>query len=405
MPQAKPPKDVYLKKTFTFDHEGHTLRFRVAQDLFSSHRVDIGTHHLLKSLADADTGSVHKLLDLGCGYGPLGLTLKKLDSTRDVHLVDRDALAVAYTRQNAALNAVADVVTYGSLGYDDVRDRDYDLIVSNLPGKAGLVVIEHLLLDARHYLRADGWVAVVVVKALESLVAELLRRDDVEVTYHEAWGAHAVFHYRFREDGAVAPPSEGGFERGVYQRELVDFIVGDTTFVMETAQGLSEFDTLSYDSDLTLYGLGLREAEVQRAVAFNPGQGHVPLVLWQRHGPQELLLIDRDLLSLRTTRRNLIRNGCAVERLQMIHQVGLRTSPEIGADVIVGVLREDEGREAVAATVRQAAAHLAPEGTLVVAAGSTPITRVEKRIKAEKLLRVRKRKRYKGYSVLVLGDL
>ena len=68
--------DSYFKKVVSLEHEGHSLRFRVAQDLFSSHEVDVGTRLLLRTLEQAGHERLRKVLDLGCGYGPLGLALK-----------------------------------------------------------------------------------------------------------------------------------------------------------------------------------------------------------------------------------------------------------------------------------------------------------------------------------------
>ena len=152
-----PPQDAHFKKIVELRHQKNTLHFRVAQALFSSHQIDVGTVRLLRSLKKrAEMAEVHKVLDLGCGYGPLGLTLKSLVPQREVHLVDRDALALTYTLQNAALNQLQAVSVYGSLGYDDVNGRDFDLILSNIPGKVGAEAITHMVLDAKAYLRWLG---------------------------------------------------------------------------------------------------------------------------------------------------------------------------------------------------------------------------------------------------------
>ena len=133
--------DPYTKKTVDFRYAGTALRFAVAQSLFSSHQVDIGTQHLLRSLVDIDLSHARKILDLGCGYGPLGLALAQVAPDSEIHLVERDALAVAFARHNGALNNIPNVRAYGSLGYDDVTERDFDVVVSNVPGKAGESVI------------------------------------------------------------------------------------------------------------------------------------------------------------------------------------------------------------------------------------------------------------------------
>ena len=138
------PEDAYYKKTVVFNAWKQSLKFRVSQELFSSHDVDAGTKLLLRTIVDADYPKPRSILDLGCGYGPLGLTLKSLYRDASVHLVDKDALAVDYSRQNAELNGLDGMNIYASLGYDDINHTDFDLIVSNIPGKAGEPVIAYL---------------------------------------------------------------------------------------------------------------------------------------------------------------------------------------------------------------------------------------------------------------------
>src|SRR5262245_54665557 len=114
--------DVHYKKTIPFNFSKQRLQFRVSQDLFSSHDVDVGTRFLLRTLVTSKgIGQPASIFDLGCGYGTIGLTLKRLHPDAVVHLTDRDALAVEYARLNADMNGIEDgVETYGSLGYDDL---------------------------------------------------------------------------------------------------------------------------------------------------------------------------------------------------------------------------------------------------------------------------------------------
>jgi 16S rRNA (guanine1207-N2)-methyltransferase len=393
--------DVYFKKTLDFYHGGQTFKFHVSQDLFSSHQIDVGTARLLRSLVDAPPFA--KILDLGCGYGPLGLTLKALYPESVMHAVDRDALALDYTRQNALLNGLTDVQVYASLGYDDVSTCDFDLIISNIPGKAGETVIASLLRDAVHFLRPGGLVAIVVVAALEAIVAQALADPGIEIAFQETRSGHAIFHYRFTEAYRTAqPPFASGLARGLYHRESIDVIAAELMFPMQTAHGLPEFDSLSYGSVLLLKNLTrLQETPVKRVIVHNPGQGHIPVALWRLFQPDFVALVDRDLLSLRYTRDNLLQNGCSAARITTAHQLGL-DGQEGMADMIVGMLREEEGQAAAEQLTQQAAALLAPDGALWLVAGSTPITRLEKAVDSAKLLRIVKRKRDNRMSLLVL---
>src|SRR6266508_1524180 len=118
----EPATDIYFKKVVGFNFAKRSLKFRVSQDLFSSHDVDVGTRFLLRTIVTAPhVGRPAAILDLGCGYGPVGLTLKSVHRDAVLHMTDRDALAVEYARQNATINGFADgVEAYGSLGYDDL---------------------------------------------------------------------------------------------------------------------------------------------------------------------------------------------------------------------------------------------------------------------------------------------
>ncbi len=113
----------YLKKDVAITMAGQRIEFAVSQTLFSSHQVDIGSAHLLKTLPLDLIGDKARILDLGCGYGPLGLTLARLRPGAEVHMVDRDALAVDFTAFNAHRLGLSNATAYGSLGYDDVELR------------------------------------------------------------------------------------------------------------------------------------------------------------------------------------------------------------------------------------------------------------------------------------------
>ncbi len=398
-------EDIYLKKIVVFKHGEETLQFRVSQGLFSSFQVDIGTRFLLRTIAASNSSSLYRILDLGCGYGPIGLTLKKINNESTVHMVDRDALAVEYSRQNAALNQLSDVNIYGSLGYDDVQETNFDLIISNIPGKASQSVISHLLRDAAHYLRPEGLVAIVVVTPLKSTVEKILASTpNIDIIFHKTRSGHTVFHYRFTNDSTRTDYSrENALERGVYNRNRAVFTFHNLDYRMQTAHGLPEFDSLDYRTEFLMEAIRvIRMSSVRRAIMFNPGQGHVPVVLWKLAEPNSIVLVDRDLLSLRYSKKNLALNKCPDGRITLSHQVGILTKDEEQTDVIIGVLREDEGPKAIARTIEQAAAQLSPDGILMVSAGSTAITRLIDVVQSQNLLRVEDRKRRKGCSLLIL---
>jgi 16S rRNA (guanine1207-N2)-methyltransferase len=392
-------QDTYYKKTLAFKQANQTLQFRVSQELFSSYEVDAGTRFLLRTLEQLPLADVRRVLDIGCGYGPLGLTLGKLDKRRTVHLADRDALAVDFAQQNAELNQVANAHIYGSLGYDAVTDRAFDLIVSNVPGKAGDDVIAHLIRSARPFLTPNGHVAIVVVTPLVPLVEQTLAEiADCVVTFQESTANHTIFHYHFIAPSVEEP--QPAFASGLFWRDKVDVDYKKLKFGMQTAVGLPEFDTLGYGTRLLFNLLNdLPDGPVEHLLMVNPGQGHTAVAAWLSLHPQHITLVDRDLLALKTSRYNLQQNGCPAERIRSYHQIGL-PSLEIPANLILHPLRDSEGPKLALARLDALAKKLALNGTILIAANSHLISQVEQQVKKSKLLKPHKRKKRKGFSAL-----
>jgi 16S rRNA (guanine1207-N2)-methyltransferase len=393
--------DVYFHKVVVFRGWKQELLFRTSQSLFSAHEVDAGTQFLLRSIVEAGYPPPQKILDVGCGYGPLGLTIKALHPQSAVTLTDRDALAVDYARQNAALNNLPDVQTYSSLGYDDVRDNDFSLIVSNIPGKAGEPVISYLIREAQFYLEPGGIAAVVIVTPLAEMAAKILvGTPGAEIMLKRERPGHAVFHYRFGGEPTPPRPTQTALERGVYHRKDVTLKYGDLQYNMRTAYGLPEFDSLTYDTEILLKTIsGYKNKAFKSTGILNPGQGHVPVALWQYFHPASISLIDRDLLALRYSARNLALNGCPAESIILFHKTGPDIEQEEIYDLIAGVL-PDENKEALQLTLERAAGLLTPGGLLILSGSSTEITRLVTHIENTKILAVKSRERWRGYSVL-----
>jgi 16S rRNA (guanine1207-N2)-methyltransferase len=398
--------DVYFHKTITFRAWKRSLLFRTSQELFSSHDIDAGTKFLLRTMVEGGYGGFQRILDMGCGYGPLGLMLNSLYPHSAVHLVDRDALAVEYSRQNAALNGLDGVEIYGSSGYDDVKRKDFDLIVSNIPGKAGESVITYLLQEARYFLKPGGTVAVVVVSPLEELVTKTLTDlPGAEIILKRARSGHTVFHYRFSDENPLPPPAQSALERGVYHRGKITVRLNQLEYTMQTAYGLPEFDSLSYGSEMLVKALlNLKGRKFRRAVMLNPGQGHIPVALWKLFQPRNIVLVDCDLLALRYSLLNLTVNGCPPEYVSSFHKIGADLDATEKSDLVLGVLR-DEGQKANLLTLDGASAQLASDGLIILAAGSTAVTRLVAYTESQNILRIRSRERWRGFSVLVLEKL
>lgn len=136
------------------DVRGQNLRLRSTWGLFSPRELDAGSRLLLERLILPDRPDA-RILDLGCGYGPLGLTLARCLPDSEVVLVDKDFVAVDYANANAERNGLANASAMLSNGFSHVSGR-FDLIVSNVPAKVGKELWSIMLHDAHAHLRPGG---------------------------------------------------------------------------------------------------------------------------------------------------------------------------------------------------------------------------------------------------------
>lgn len=156
---------------------GQELKLFTTWGLFSPKEIDEGSLLLLKNLEIKPTDDV---LDLGCGYGVLGLIAAKLAPLGTTHLVDKDFVAVQYTRKNAKINEIKNTEIYLSNGLNDVpQDKKFDVIISNLPAKTGKELHYILLTDSLEHLKPGGKLYVVTISGLK----EYIKR-----TFEEVYG-------------------------------------------------------------------------------------------------------------------------------------------------------------------------------------------------------------------------
>ncbi len=398
-----PVEDAYFYKSINYRFGENELVFRVSQNLFSSFQVDTGTQFLLKTIGP--DYRAERILDLGCGYGPIGLALKASNPAGTVHMIDRDALAVEYTRQNHILNGFKNLDTYGSLDYDNVKIGNFDLVISNIPGKAGLPVISHMIKDAANYLDSEGMAAVVVVSPLELPVKQTLKMmDDAEIIKTESHAGHAVFHYCFKKRTKENPGNqESSIILDHYFRGRNDFVYRNLHYSLDTAYGLHEFDNLSYQTLLLLDEvLKNRRDNNRHVLILNPGVGHVPVAVWRFFHPELISMADRDMLSLRYSRKNLILNECPEPNIFTSHQVGIQNKSVRAVDLLLYLLREEEGPGVVLNNVIQSQEVISDDGLIMLAGTSTAITRLISRIPKSLGIRVKKRTKARGYSVVSL---
>jgi 16S rRNA G1207 methylase RsmC len=185
---------------------GRTLTLSSTWGLFSPKRLDDGTRLLIDHLEAPAAG---RCLDLGCGYGAIGLALACRCPQGQVHLVDKDFVAVAYAGRNARRNGLHNCVAYLSNGFSHVPPQRFDVIATNLPAKVGAEMLTLLLTDARDHLAPGGALYVVALSGLKDYVKRSFRT--LFGNYEKVkQGQTYTVSRACRDDPAPAAPCGGG---------------------------------------------------------------------------------------------------------------------------------------------------------------------------------------------------
>ncbi len=152
---------------FRTELRGESIAFSATWGLFSPKAIDAGTHLLIEHL-NIREGDI--CLDLGCGYGAIGITLAKCTQTATVYMVDKDFVAVDYARKNVKQNQLQNCHVLLSNGFSHLPDIQFDLIASNLPANVGKELLQIFLTDAKRRLKPDGRIYVVTISGLRAFI-------------------------------------------------------------------------------------------------------------------------------------------------------------------------------------------------------------------------------------------
>ena len=150
-------------KTITYEVNGITMKLFTDNGVFSKGKVDVGSLAFLKVLLPLDLGN--NILDLGCGYGTLGLTIAVAKKEARVTLADINTRALTLCKKNAdAYNLSQRVTILQSDIYTKIEGK-YDSIVINPPIRAGKSVTYKMYEVAKQYLLDGGSLFIVIRKA------------------------------------------------------------------------------------------------------------------------------------------------------------------------------------------------------------------------------------------------
>ncbi len=167
-----PLEELKEDKTIKAKLLGNVLEFKTTLGLFCPEEIDEGTRMLLEAVGQIEGSNPTSILDIGCGYGPIGIALAKHFPKVRVDMIDKDFVAVDYANKNSKINNVGgSTKSFLSNGFSHVdKDKKYDLIVSNLPAKVNKEFFWILFGETFEHLNEGGVFAVVAIGQLEPML-------------------------------------------------------------------------------------------------------------------------------------------------------------------------------------------------------------------------------------------
>ncbi|MGE7604724.1 class I SAM-dependent methyltransferase [Peribacillus sp. NPDC097675] len=150
-------------KFWDFKLKGRTYHFKSDNGVFSKKEVDFGSRLLVETfnLNEAVKGNI---LDVGCGYGPIGISIAAAYPERTVEMIDINSRAVELSKENAASNGIANVKVYESDRFEKVDSEQFAAILTNPPIRAGKSVVHEILEESYRSLVVGGELWVVIQK-------------------------------------------------------------------------------------------------------------------------------------------------------------------------------------------------------------------------------------------------
>ncbi|MED4402150.1 class I SAM-dependent methyltransferase [Metabacillus fastidiosus] len=149
------------RKTWKYVLCNHSFTFQSDRGVFSKNEVDFGSKLLIETFVMPEVSGA--VLDVGCGYGPIGLAIAK-QYEREVQMIDINERAVELAKDNAKLNSISNVNIYQSNLFERVQDQKFAAILTNPPIRAGKKVVHEIFEKSYRCLVEDGELWVVIQK-------------------------------------------------------------------------------------------------------------------------------------------------------------------------------------------------------------------------------------------------
>lgn len=147
----------FQKRTIYAKLRGLSFEFRSGSGTFSKKKVDKGSTLLINQAIIKESWRV---LDLGCGYGVIGVSIAKIFPKSEVVMIDINKRGVGLAKENAELNHVSNVSIFSSDLYSKVNGK-FDTILLNPPQTAGKETCFKMINGSKIFLKKKGLLQIV----------------------------------------------------------------------------------------------------------------------------------------------------------------------------------------------------------------------------------------------------
>ncbi len=172
---SEKPSSKSEESLITGDIAGHTFKFHTDKGVFSKNSVDFGTKLLMETIIEDLDIAPGSFLDMGCGYGPIGISAAHFFPDANVMLADINQRAVSLAQRNIVENGIKNAKTVQSDGFEKIKSL-YEVVALNPPIRAGKKIVYPMFEKAKEHLEDNGSFYCVIQKkqGSESAVKKLL---------------------------------------------------------------------------------------------------------------------------------------------------------------------------------------------------------------------------------------
>jgi 16S rRNA (guanine1207-N2)-methyltransferase len=149
-------------KYWDFTLRNQMFRFKTDNGVFSKKEVDFGSRLLIEAFELPNVEG--PVLDVGCGYGPIGLSIAKNYPERTVHMIDVNERAIELAKENAEQNSVKNIDVYESDTLKNVKELNFSAILTNPPIRAGKTTVHDIFEQSHAHLVSRGELWIVIQK-------------------------------------------------------------------------------------------------------------------------------------------------------------------------------------------------------------------------------------------------